>query len=229
MKCAFNINQLLTEFAKADGVERHGLLLLRPGQVEPDEEDRRLVVVRLQQVGRVGRRVGVVLPAERAVVGDLRDHGLHLVDLVATHARLHKVRDDLVQLLILDVRGQPRLLLHDRLDREVVHGLDGVLALRARVPAALGRGELEARGSEVEVGRLARGPHAGGDLAEAAVDELLELLEGVDVALGVDAAEDAVDVGPGGGVEVEDEVLVGVALLRDAQVGLADDIPIRLN
>ena len=45
------------------------------------------------------------------------------------------------------------------------------------------------------------------------VDELVELLDGVDLALAVDAAEDAEGVRPGVGLEEEDEVLVGVPLL----------------
>ena len=61
------------------------------------------------------------------------------------------------------------------------------------------------------------------------VDELVELLDGVDLALAVDAAEDAEGVRPGVGLEEEDEVLVGVPVLRQAHIALEDQVPVTVT
>ena len=82
---------------------------------------------------------------------------------------------------------------------------------------------------EVQAADKAEGAEAGVELGEAVVDELVELLDGVDLALAVDAAEDAESVRPGVGLEEEDEVLVGVPVLRQAHIALEDQVPVTVT
>lgn len=57
------------------------------------------------------------------------------------------------------------------------------------------------------------------------VDELVELLGRVDLTFAVDSAEHPERVGARGGLEEEDEVLVGVPFLGQSHVALEDQVP----
>ena len=85
-------------------------------------------------------------------------------------------------------------------------------------------GDLEALVREAEVAALVEA-ETGLELAEAVGDEALELLLGVDAALEVDPAEDPEDVGPGLRLVEEDEVLVGVAVVTELDLGSVDEVP----
>ena len=86
-------------------------------------------------------------------------------------------------------------------------------------------GDLEALVREAEVAAAVVQAEAGLELAEAVGDEALELLLGVDAALEVDPAEDPEDVGPGLRLVEEDEVLVGVAVVTELDLGSVDEVP----
>ena len=108
--------------------------------------------------------------------------------------------------------------------------LDHELLAGVRLPA-LGAllgvvvGDLEALVREAEVAAAVVQAEAGLELAEAVGDEALELLLGVDAALEVDPAEDPEDVGPGLRLVEEDEVLVGVAVVTELNLGSVDEVP----